>query len=84
MNSLAWILIENGRNIGEGMAFIDKALELDPDNYNYIDTKGWGLFKQGKNTEALKLLERSWDLKPIYNHEIFLHIKQVKEALARQ
>jgi tetratricopeptide (TPR) repeat protein len=49
MNSLAWILIENGRNISEGLALIDKAMELDPDNYKYIDTKGWGLFKQGKN-----------------------------------
>jgi len=82
MNTLAWVLIDNDRNINEGMELIDKALASDPDNYKFIDTKGWGLYKLGKSEEALKLLERSWDLKPIYNHVIYLHIREVKNGLA--
>jgi tetratricopeptide (TPR) repeat protein len=84
MNNLAWVLIDNDLNINEGLELIDKALELDSDNYKFVDTKGWGLYKQGKNKEALKLLERSWDLKPIYNHVIYLHIKEVKKAIGTQ
>ena len=29
----------------------------------YLDTKGWGLFKQGKYQEALGVLQKSWDLR---------------------
>ena len=53
LNRLAWFLIENDRNINEGLRLIDRALELKPDNYNFIDTKGWGLYKLGKTKEAL-------------------------------
>jgi len=82
MNNLAFFLIDKDRNIKEGMDLIDKALQLRPDNSLYLDTKGWGLYKQGKNTEALKFLEKSWELKPVYNHEIFLHLEEVKKAIA--
>jgi tetratricopeptide (TPR) repeat protein len=82
MNNLAWFLIDNDRNINEGLALVDNALKLDPDNYIYLDTKGWGLFKQGKYREALELLQRSWALKPVYDHEVYLHLEAVKKAVA--
>ena len=52
--TLAWFLIDNDRKINEGLELIDKALELKPD-YNYLDAKGWGLYKQGKYQEALNV-----------------------------
>ena len=87
MNSLAYFLIDNDRNINEGMELIDKALELSPDNYAYLHTKGWGLYKQGKYKEAIEILQKSWDLrmeKAIYNHEAFLHLEAAKKAVANQ
>jgi tetratricopeptide (TPR) repeat protein len=82
LNYLAYFLIDKDRNINEGLELVDKALELSPDDYNYLNTKGWGLYKQGKNKEALELLEKAWKLKPIYNHELYLHIEEVKKAIA--
>ena len=84
MNNLAWFLIDNDRNINEGLDLIDNALKLEPDNYIYLDTKGWGLFKQGKYQEALEFLEKSWALKPVYDHEVYLHLEAVKKAVANQ
>ena len=84
MNSLAWFLINNERNNDEGMRIIERALELQPDNYNFLDTKGWGLYKQEKYRQALALIERSWELKPIYSHTIYLHLEAVKEAIDNQ
>ena len=63
LNNLAWFLINNDRDIEEGMELIDKALALSPDDYMIIDTKGWGLYKQRKYKEALDLLEKAWRLK---------------------
>ena len=82
INYFAFFLIDKDRNIIEGLELADKALNISPDNSSIIDTKGWGLFKQGKNKEALELLEKSWALKPIYNHEIYLHLEEVKKAVA--
>ena len=84
MDNLAYFLIDNGRNISEGLELIDKALELSPDNYLYLDTKGWGLYKQGNFEEALELLGKSWELKPVYNHSIYLHLEEVRKAVAGQ
>ena len=63
INYFAYFLIDKNRNIIEGLELADKALQLSPDNSSIIDTKGWGLFKQGKYKEALELLEKSWELK---------------------
>jgi tetratricopeptide (TPR) repeat protein len=84
LNSLAWFLIDNNRNINEGLEIIDKALAINPDYYLNLDTKGWGLFKLGKYKESLELLEKAWEVKPIYDHGIYLHIQEVKKAIASQ
>jgi tetratricopeptide (TPR) repeat protein len=84
LNSLAWFLINKDRKINEGLELVDKALNLRPDYYNYLDTKGWGLYKQGKYQEALVTLEKSWNLKPRYNHNIYLHLEEAKKAVASQ
>ena len=87
MNSLAYFLIDKDRNITEGLELVSKVLELSPDNYTYLHTKGWGLYKQGKYQEALKTLQSSWDLRreqAVYNHEAFLHLDAVKKAVANQ
>jgi tetratricopeptide (TPR) repeat protein len=87
MNTLAYFLIVNDRNINEGLGLVDNTLELSPDNYNYLHTKGWGLYKQGKYQEALETLQKSWDLRreqAVYNHETYLHLEEAKKAVAVQ
>ena len=84
LNNLTWFLIDKGRNITEGLELADRALILQPDNYLYFDCKGWGLYKQGKYEEALKFLEKSWSLKPVYDHDIYLHLEAAKKAVAGQ
>jgi len=55
-------------------------------SYRQNDNKydGWGLYKQGKYEEVLQILEKSRDLSPIYDHNIFLHLQEVKKAVASQ
>ncbi len=82
LNRLAWFLINDDRNIDEGLDLVDKALQLAPDDYRYIDTKGWGLYKKGKYKEALVLFNKCWELKPNYDHGVYLHIEAAKKAVA--
>jgi len=87
MNNLAFFLIDKDRNIKGGMELVDKALSLSPDYYEYLYTKGLGLYKQKKYKEALAILQRSWDLRmknAVYNHEAYLHLEEVKKAITSQ
>jgi tetratricopeptide (TPR) repeat protein len=83
MNALAYFLIDQDRNINEGLEFVDKALKLSADSYYIIHTQGWGLYKMGKYQEALEILQKSWNLrkeKAVYDHEAYLHLEAAKQA----
>jgi tetratricopeptide (TPR) repeat protein len=87
MNDLAYFLINLDRNMNEGFELIDKALIKEPDNYSFLDCKGWGLYKQGKYTEALDVLQKSWDLrmmKATFDYEASLHLEAAKKAVTNQ
>jgi hypothetical protein len=43
-----------------------------------------GLYKQGKDKEALELFEKRLELRPVYNHELYLHLEAAKKAVAGQ
>ena len=79
---LAYFLIDKDRNINEGLEVEDKLLKAEPDNYRYLAVEGWGLYKQGKNKEALELLEKADSLKPSYSHSLYLHLEAAKKAVA--
>jgi tetratricopeptide (TPR) repeat protein len=85
MNRLAWFLIDKERNIEEGLALVDKALNLSPDKYTYfwlMDIRGWGLYKQGKFKESLELFEKIWEQRPKYDYDVYLHLEEVRNAVA--
>jgi tetratricopeptide (TPR) repeat protein len=87
INDLAYFLIDKDRNINEGLELVDKKLDLSPEDFYFLHTKGFGLYKQGKYQEALKIFQKSWDLrreKAIYDHEAYLHLEAAKKAVASQ
>jgi len=87
MSNLANYLIDRDRNIEEGMRLVERALEITPDNYNFLHNKGWGLYKQGRYPEAVEILQKSWDLRmqsSVYNHKAFQHLEKAKAAAAGQ
>ena len=87
LNNFAWFLIDKDRNINEGLDLIDKALALSPGNFEYLDTKGWGLYKKGNYQEALDILTKSWNLRreqAVYYHKAYLHLEAAKKAVAGQ
>ena len=87
MNTLAYFLIDKDRNIKEGLELTDNVLKSNPENYSYLHTKGWGLYKLGKYQEAKDILQKSWDLRmknATYNHEAFLHLEAARNAVVGQ
>jgi hypothetical protein len=64
---------------------MDKAMKLAAnkvDYYDYLDIKGWGLYKQGKNKEALEILQKCWDEAPFKVYSIKSQYEEVKKVVA--
>jgi tetratricopeptide (TPR) repeat protein len=83
MNNLAWLFISHDINIDEGLMLINRALEIDPEEPYYLDTKGWGLYKLGSTEQAHEILKRAWDLLPEYDYDIFMHVQEAETVLTR-
>jgi tetratricopeptide (TPR) repeat protein len=58
-NNLGFMWIERNLNLEEAIKLVQKAVELDPENAAYMDSLGWGYFKQGKLDEALAEFQRA-------------------------
>ena len=97
--ALGFILIEKDININEGMELIDQALKSTPDNVDYISimynklepnvvqflyAKGLGHYKEGKIEEAHQLLKEAWEKRPLYDHDHYLLLQEVEQALTRR
>jgi len=86
-NNLGYTWIERNLNLEEAMKLVRKALELEPENGAYIDSLGWGYFKQGKLDEALSELQRALKFDStdaaIYDHigDVYEAKKMMKEAI---
>ena len=81
--NFAWLLIDNDLDVEQGMVQAQKALELQPDNYSILDTYGWGLYKAGRYNEALDVLEKSWELRPYYNHKPHTRLEVARKAVGK-
>jgi tetratricopeptide (TPR) repeat protein len=45
LNYLGYLLAESGRRLHDSLAYVERALALDPENPAYLDSLGWALFK---------------------------------------
>ncbi|MDR2400179.1 MAG: tetratricopeptide repeat protein [Deferribacteraceae bacterium] len=78
-NFLGYLYADMNINLDEAEILIDKALAQEPENYAYLDSKGWLLFRRGKLKEAEVYIRRADTLHP-GDPEITEHIKAIEAA----
>lgn len=59
LNNLAWYYSQLKKDSDKAAEFGQKAYQIAPDNPGVLDTYGWILVQQGKNEQALPLLEKA-------------------------
>ncbi len=62
LNNLAYMYAVRGVQLERAMKLVDIALEKDPENSSYLDTKGWIFFQQGNHSAALKWIKKALKL----------------------
>jgi tetratricopeptide (TPR) repeat protein len=72
-NFLGYLYADMNINLAKAEELIDKALAQDPDNYAYLDSKGWVLFRRGMLNEAEIYLQKALNINPT-DLEIAEHI----------
>ncbi len=72
LNALGYTLADRTDRYQEAFELIDKALKLKPDEPAIIDSMGWVQFRLGRFPEAIKNLQRAFELQP--DAEIAAHL----------
>ncbi|MBD3169597.1 MAG: tetratricopeptide repeat protein [candidate division Zixibacteria bacterium] len=80
MNNLAYMYINRGENYDIAEDYLQRALELDPDNGAFLDSYGWLLYKQGKPEEALEYIHKAVGMVG-GDPELYSHLGDVYRAL---
>jgi len=63
-NNLGFLLVEHEIDVARGVGLIERAVAERPDEAEFLDSLGWGYFKQGRLHDARGALERSLELAP--------------------
>jgi len=75
LNALGYTLTEQTDRFLEALSYIEKALQLEPEQSYILDSMGWVQFKLGRIEEALKYLLRAYNKSN--DPEIAAHISEV-------
>lgn len=59
MNSLGYVLAEEGKNLNRALLLCRRAVEKKPENAAYLDSLGWVYFKLGRVSEARATLRKA-------------------------
>lgn len=82
-NELAWLELEFlDVDPRPALAYTARALAHDDDNANYLDTRGWALYRNRRYEEALDVLLKAYALDPTI-YCIHYHLGAVYHALGR-
>jgi tetratricopeptide (TPR) repeat protein len=64
LNYLGYSWVDQNKNLKQGMALIEKAVKLKPDDGYIVDSLGWAHYRQNNFKEAVRYLERAVELRP--------------------
>jgi tetratricopeptide (TPR) repeat protein len=84
LNYLGYLMIDHDLNITEGMGYVKRALEKQPDSPFYIDSLAWGNYKLGECAEALRLMKQVESMIGSEEDEVKEHIKAIEACKTKE
>jgi len=82
-NDLAWLYAEEGENLKQALGLVNTALESDPDNYAFLDTKAEVLFQLGR-IEAALAIEKELSRRYPNDQHLKQQVEKFRSALPPQ
>jgi tetratricopeptide (TPR) repeat protein len=83
LNALGYTLADRlPEQVNEAVGYLQRALELKPDDFYVLDSMGWALYRMGELEQALEYLQRAWAKK--VDAEAGAHLGEVLWQLQRR
>lgn len=79
-NGVAYALAKAGHRLEWAEELVDASLAEDPENPDYLDTKGWILCRRGSAEEGLVLLRSALEFSETAQPEISGHVTECADA----
>lgn len=80
LNYLGYLMIDHDINVSEGMGYVRRALEKQPDSPFYIDSLAWGHYKQNECVEALRLIKQVESMIGTEEQEVRDHLRAIEKC----
>jgi hypothetical protein len=84
LNYLGYIMIDHDVNVSEGMGYVRRALEKQPESPFYIDSLAWGNYKLGECAEALRLMKQVESMIGTGEQEVKEHLKAIEACKTKE
>ena len=83
LNNLAYVLADSLERPAEALEYIERAVNMKPQDANLLDTYGWTLYKAGQADRAVQELRRSVQIHAgaINTHHLALALKAADEPV---
>lgn len=82
LNALGYFYVERKERLDEAKVLLDKALDLAPDRFYILDSRGWLAYQSGDYEEAESYLEKAFEKQ--VDDEVLIHLIQTKWQLGKQ
>jgi len=83
MNYYGYLLIDHNLDVEKGINYVNKALKVEPESAFYLDSLAWGYYKQGRCTEALKIMKKAKKNLGKDDPEITKHINKIHKCIKK-
>ena len=84
LNYLGYLMIDHDLNVTEGMGYVRRALEKQPDSPYYIDSLAWGHYKLNECVEALRLIKQVESMIGSDEQEVKDHLKAIEKCKTKE
>ncbi len=74
-NALGYDMLDRNERVQEGMALVEKAYAVAPDDAAITDSMGWGFYRMGDLVKSVAFLRRAYSVNP--DPEIAAHLGEV-------
>jgi len=75
LNALGYTLADRTERLEEAHGYIERALEIAPDDFYILDSMGWVLYRMGRLEDAVSYLERAREIRN--DPEVAAHLGEV-------
>lgn len=80
LNNYAYSLAERGTRLEKALVMVEIALEAEPENESFLDTRGWIYYRMGRYDEALEDIQRVVEIGGA-SSEVLVHLGDIHLAM---